>query len=72
MNTLSKRYVISNQGEQGDKFFLIESGNAIATKSLSPSQPPQTVFSYKQGDYFGELALLKNTPRAANVIAQVS
>lgn len=31
----------------------------------------QKVFEFKTGDYFGELALLKNEPRAANIIAEV-
>jgi cAMP-dependent protein kinase regulator len=28
------------------------------------------VFNYQKGGFFGELALIKNAPRAANVIAK--
>ena len=45
-------------------------GQAIATKTLTPGQPAQQVKEYGHGDYFGELALLRNEPRAANVIAK--
>lgn len=50
---------------------MIVSGEAVATKTIEAGQPPKEVMSYKVGDYFGELALLKNEPRAANVIAKV-
>lgn len=61
-------YII-REGEPGNVFYIISEGEAIATKTLEPGQPPKQVMEYKPGEYFGELALLRNEPRAANVIA---
>jgi len=63
-------YVI-REGEMGDVFYILESGEAEATKTLEPGKPSQVVKLYKTGDYFGELALIKGEPRAANIVAKV-
>lgn len=60
---------VIREGEEGNTFYLIMSGEAIATKTLEPGNAPVEVYKYGPGDYFGELALLKNEPRAANIIA---
>ena len=62
-------YVLK-EGENGDIFFFVTDGEAIATKTLTEGQAPEQVAEYKVGDYFGELALLKNEPRAANIVAR--
>jgi cAMP-dependent protein kinase regulator len=72
METYEAGVTIVNQGDPGDKFFIIEDGEAIATKSFVQGQIPQEVMQYKTGDYFGELALLHNEPRAANVVAKTA
>ncbi|CAG9333182.1 unnamed protein product [Blepharisma stoltei] len=64
----SGEYII-REGEWGDLFYMIEEGTAVATKTLHPGMPPEEVMRYQAGDYFGELALLKDDARAANVIA---
>ena len=62
-------YVI-REGDWGEVFYFVTNGEAIATKTLTPGHPPETVKEYAAGDYFGELALLKGEPRAANIVAR--
>ena len=58
---------VITQGESGDIFFILVEGEAKATLNDDPNK---AVMNYKPGDYFGELALLRGEPRAANVIAE--
>ncbi|MCO5595859.1 hypothetical protein L7F22_049910 [Adiantum nelumboides] len=51
------------EGQAGDRFYLLEEGEAEAKKG------GKVLMRYKRGDYFGELALLNNKPRAATVCA---
>lgn len=59
-------HAIIQEGEAGHSFFLLESGEAAAYKSNNPTP----VKHYKKGDFFGELALLNDAPRAASVISE--
>ena len=61
--------VFNFQGEHGSKFYFIEQGKAIATKNNGRNE--EQVFEFKENDYFGELALIKDDTRAANIIAKV-
>jgi len=61
---------IIKQNDPGDEFFILEEGDAFATKVFVPGQPAEKVKDYSRGGYFGELALIKNEPRAANVVAK--
>ena len=61
-------YVI-REGEIGDVFYIIEEGEAVATKTVEPGKPAVEVKKYLRGDYFGELALIRGEPRAANISA---
>jgi cAMP-dependent protein kinase regulator len=62
-------YIIK-QGDLGDRFYFIFEGEAVATKRLEYGKAPIEVMQYFKGSYFGELSLINDAPRAANVIAK--
>lgn len=61
--------VVIREGDFGDRFFLVISGTAVATKTVEPGKAPVQIEKYAEGDYFGERALIRNEPRFANIIA---
>ena len=62
--------VIIKQGDDGNNFYIIESGNVDVYIDFSNSNDPsELVNSYADGDSFGELAIMYNAPRAATCIA---
>ncbi len=60
-----KNDIIICEGDDGDQFFVIECGQAVASV-LGQG----VVATYGSGGCFGELALIFNCPRAASVVAQ--
>ncbi|KAK0614181.1 cyclic nucleotide-binding-like protein [Immersiella caudata] len=59
-------HTIIREGDPGHSFFLLESGEAVAIKNNSETPVKQ----YGKGDFFGELALLNDAPRAASVVSK--
>lgn len=59
---------IIREGDPGEAFFILESGEAHVFKS-DVAGGKQILKRYHKGDYFGELALLDDKPRAASVVA---
>ena len=54
------------EGEEGDNFYVIESGQFKATKVDGNNE--KLLFTYRGEGAFGELALMYNCPRAATVM----
>lgn len=60
--------VIIRQGEPGDAFYIIVAGNANCSIT-NAAGVTSIVKQYKETEYFGEIALLNHSPRAATVTA---
>jgi len=61
--------VIVKQGEAGDVFYLIIEGKAQVTQIDAQTGTSKDLGQLGPSDYFGEIALLTDRPRAATVTA---
>lgn len=60
--------IVCHQGEPGDSFFIVESGN-IEILVPEDSANPTRLAILGQGEFFGELSLIDGEPRAATAHA---
>jgi ATP-binding cassette subfamily B protein len=61
----ARRDVVA-EGDAGDKFYLIARGQ-VEVRKLQPDGTSRAVRVLEDGDNFGELALLRDTPRTATI-----
>ncbi len=66
--TVYKNSVIFNQGDIGDAFYILADGKVKITKTLEEGGET-TLAVFRDGDFFGEMALIEDQPRTATATA---
>ena len=66
--TYENGQVIITEFERGETFYLIQNGTVQLTKCINDSNKNLDIL--KPGEFFGEMAILDNTPRSATCVAR--
>jgi len=59
--------VIVNQGDDGDYYYIIQSGRCQISRKPTPNAQDITLAQIREGDAFGEESIIANTKRNASV-----
>lgn len=59
------------EGETGQEMFVIEKGRVRISKTV-PGIGEEALAILETGQYFGEMAVIENSPRSADAIAHIS
>jgi len=70
--TFEDAEAVVSQGEPGNDFFIIVDGSVVVTQISDEGSEPREVGRLGPSEYFGEIALLLDRPRAATVTARGS
>jgi thioredoxin reductase (NADPH) len=63
--------VVLKEGDRADRFYMVIKGEAEATRR-GRDRAQEVIARFGPGEYFGEIGLLNDTPRAATVRAKTS
>lgn len=63
--------VVFEEGEEGEKFYLILKGEIRISKMI-PGVGEEALVMLTKGSYFGEMSLIDNQPRSAHAIVNKS
>jgi len=61
---------IFRQGEPGNNFYIIEKGEVEVLRAKNEKAAAEVLAVLKEGEFFGEMALLESQPRVASVRAR--
>lgn len=62
---LPSDYRIFREGDPSDAFFIIKTGSVKIVKEVT-GQPPKVLAYLREGDFFGEMGVMKDSPRSAS------
>lgn len=68
----NKDDTVFSQGDNADKLYILGSGELECWKTFKKGDPPTYIKSYKEGDFFGELALMYNYKRNYTIKAKAN